>query len=196
VDFEYLAGAILLAGLLPAWLAFGMADWICHRQSLIEQTSGWKESAWHLLLVAEAGVVIVPALFLHINALILAIALLAYLAHEITTNLDIAFAAPRRLITATEQRIHDFLSAMPFAALLMLIVSHGAQFAALFGMGSEPADFSIRWKDDPLPIWYLTTWLILSPINGLLYLEEFLRCLKARKAQMAASPQSPKFYGF
>jgi hypothetical protein len=108
----------------------------------------------------------------------------------------VAFAAPRRNITATEQRIHDFLSAMPFAALLILIVSHGEQFAALFGMGAEPADFSIRWKDDPLPTWYLAAWLILSPINGLLYLEEFIRCLKVRRLRMASRGQAPKFYGF
>jgi hypothetical protein len=185
MDYRDVAGVIILGFLLPLWLVFGFADWVCHRRSVIAKTSGWRESALHLLLVAEAACAALPLLFFEINALILGISLVAYLAHELTTNVDVGFADPRRMINATEQRVHDYLTAIPFGILLMLAVTYSGQFAALFGFGNEAADFSLRWKTEPLPLWYLIGWLVLSPINAVLYLEEFIRCLRARRAQHA-----------
>ena len=134
-----------------------------------------------ILLIGETGIAVLAAMWFEINALILALCILAFLAHEITSSLDIHYASHRRLITAGEQRIHDFLTAIPFAVLLIVCVINPGQFAALFGAGSETADFTLRFKAQPLPTWYLAAWLALSPINGLLYLEEFIRCVRARR---------------
>jgi len=41
---------------LPLWLAAGFADYLCHRASHIEATSGPKESALHLLQFAEMAI--------------------------------------------------------------------------------------------------------------------------------------------
>lgn len=38
------------------WLVAGFADWLCHRASHIESTTGAKESLIHLLMFAEVGV--------------------------------------------------------------------------------------------------------------------------------------------
>lgn len=175
------AGIILLGLLLPLWLAFGVADWWRHRTSFIESTTGWRESAWHLVMIGEASIAVLTAMFFEINALILGICILAFLAHEISTNLDVGYAAQRRLITAGEQRVHGYLTAIPVAVLLIICVTHPGQLMALFGAGGETADFTLRWKAQPLPTPYLVTWLVLSPINGLLYVEEFLRCLRRQK---------------
>jgi hypothetical protein len=43
------AQAILMYFILPIWLAAGFADYLCHRASSIDTTSGWKESLLHLL---------------------------------------------------------------------------------------------------------------------------------------------------
>jgi len=38
---------------LPFWLAAGLADYLCHRASHIENTSGWKQSVLHPLQFSE-----------------------------------------------------------------------------------------------------------------------------------------------
>jgi hypothetical protein len=38
----------LMNVVLPVWLAAGIADWLCHRASSIETTTGPKESVIHL----------------------------------------------------------------------------------------------------------------------------------------------------
>src|SRR5690606_5325164 len=64
---------ILLYFVMPLWLLAGFADWFCHRASQIETTSGPKESLLHLLQFSEVGVPILAALFLEINAGIIAL---------------------------------------------------------------------------------------------------------------------------
>jgi hypothetical protein len=186
MEVQEAAGILLLGLLLPLWLIFGVADWWRHRVTFIESTSGWRESSLHLLLIGETGLAVLAAMWLEINALILGICILAFLAHELTTNLDVGFASHRRMITAGEQRVHDYLTAIPLTVLTIICVTHPGQFAALFGAGQEAGDFSLRWKENPLPTWYLAAWLVLSPINGLLYLEEFIRCVRASRIGKAA----------
>src|SRR4051812_21464890 len=102
MDIQKFSGLVILARLLPVWVVFGFADWAYHRKSSIETTSGWRESGLHLMLVAEAAFAVLPALFFQINALVLAMAIFAYVAHEITTTLDVGYAAPKRRISAPE----------------------------------------------------------------------------------------------
>src|SRR5438874_9621319 len=54
--------AILMYVVLPLWLAAGFADYICHRASHIERTSGWKESMLHLVQFGEMAVPVLAAL--------------------------------------------------------------------------------------------------------------------------------------
>src|SRR6266480_3316290 len=43
----------LLYFIMPLWFLAGVADWLCHRASDIEHTTGAKESIIHLLMFAE-----------------------------------------------------------------------------------------------------------------------------------------------
>lgn len=168
----------ILAVLLPSWILFGLADSWFHRRSTIERTSGWQESGLHLLLTAEAGFAVLLAIFFEVTTLVAIILICAYLAHEITTGIDVGWAAPRRLIVVHEQRVHDYLTALPFAALFMAIVIHPGAWAWLAGDG--PPDWGLRVRENLPPMWYLTVFLLGSAVNAVAYLEEFARCWKAR----------------
>ncbi|ETF03615.1 hypothetical protein W822_05630 [Advenella kashmirensis W13003] len=53
---------ILIYFILPLWLIEGFADWVYHRKSHIESTSGPKESVLHFLQFGEVGVALLAAL--------------------------------------------------------------------------------------------------------------------------------------
>lgn len=70
-------------------------------------------------------------------------------------------------------------------AILLVLVLHWPQFQALFGAGTDPADFSLRWKETPLPVGYLATVLITAALLELLpFLEETWRAWKARRDRL------------
>ncbi|WP_245310130.1 hypothetical protein [Bradyrhizobium jicamae] len=53
--------AMLMYFVLPLWLAAGFSDYLCHRATHIEKTSGWKESVLHLAQFAEMAVPVLAA---------------------------------------------------------------------------------------------------------------------------------------
>ncbi|MGE4061863.1 MAG: hypothetical protein AB7E79_00705 [Rhodospirillaceae bacterium] len=168
----------ILGILLPAWIMFGLADWYFHRRSGIAQTSGWRESLLHLFLTGQAGFGVLLALFFDVTTLVAAILIIVYLAHELTTGADVTWATPRRNVVAHEQRVHDYLTAIPFAALFATIVVHPAAWQWLADDTSP--DWGLRLREDLPPLWYLALFLLGSSVNALAYLEEFVRCWKAR----------------
>jgi ABC-type proline/glycine betaine transport system permease subunit len=173
---------------LPLWLVAGFADWLCHRASSIETTSGPKESLLHLLLFAEMGVPILAALFLEINALIIAAMIVCFVLHEATSLWDVSYASKLREITPIEQHVHSFLEMLPLMALLMIVVLHWTQFLALFALGTEPARFDLTLKRDPLPWPYIAAVLIAVMLFELLpFVEELIRGLRAKRARNPAS---------
>lgn len=177
-----LVNLFLLGVLMPAWLLAGLADWWCHRRAHIEENVGVRESLIHLVLSGQAAVAIMPALLLEINAAIIANMAVMFVAHELTTNLDVRVATPKRPLTPTEVRVHNFLTGIPFAGLLLVMATHTEQTAALFGFGDAAADFSLRWKNPPLPMAYIAGWLIASIIlNVLPFTEELLRGLRSAR---------------
>jgi hypothetical protein len=99
------AQAILMYFVLPVWLAAGFADYLCHRASAIERTSGWKESLLHLLQLGEMAVPTLAAIFLEINALIILVMIICLIAHEATAIWDVHYAYSRREVTPTEQHV-------------------------------------------------------------------------------------------
>src|SRR3954452_4968366 len=113
--------ALLMYFILPVWLAAGFADYLCHRAAHIEQTSGWKESALHLLQFAEMALPILAALFLEINAGVLLLMIACLIFHEATAYWDLRYASTKREITPLEQQVHSFLEMLPLMGLLIVI---------------------------------------------------------------------------
>jgi hypothetical protein len=188
---------ILMYGLFPLWLAAGLADYLCHRRTRIETTSGWRESMLHLLLFAEMGVPLLAVLLLETNAFVFLVMILGLLLHQATTFVDLAYATRTRGIPWYEQHVHSWLEMLPFAGLMLIAILHWGQFTALFGFGSETADFSIRWKQTPLPLGFVIAAILAALLVDVLpVLEELARGLKAAGAnarvQSAARRSTPR----
>ncbi|PJI37376.1 hypothetical protein [Ferrovibrio sp.] len=182
MDVQDITRIYLLFVILPLWVLVAAADYLCHRASAIERTSGLSETALHFLLLAEAGAAVLAGLFLEINALVLLFMLLALIAHELTAYWDVAYTWTRREITPLEQRVHDYLGVIPFMAFSFVLVLHWDAAALLFTTPADAANWTIALKEEPLPVVYIVMLLAAILLLDLLpYLEELLRDLRWRK---------------
>lgn len=180
--------AVLLYFIMPLWLAAGVADWFCHHAADIEHTTGAKESLIHLLMFAEIAVPLLACLLLEINALIIALIIVAFLVHEATALWDVSYAITQRYLSPIEQHVHSFLEMIPLMAGAFVSVLHWPQFLALFGLGNEPARFDLTWKQEPLPVLYISSVLAASVlIEFIPYLQEFWRGLRANGGRLVPS---------
>jgi hypothetical protein len=166
-DLHHALWQVLGFGVLPAWLAAGGADWWCHRRTHIESSSGPRESSLHLLLFLEIMIPALLALWLEINALMLAIMAAGVVLHIFTSWWDTRFAQPRRHIGAVEQQVHSWLEMLPLFALVLLALLHA------------PALTDPRWtleiRAEPVPVpWRLAVLAGFAAGLGLI-LEELLR---------------------
>jgi hypothetical protein len=113
-----------LAFLLPAWLAAGFLDYLFHRRTHIERTSGTREAVLHLMMQAEAGIPTLMALLLEVNTTVLLSTIAGLVAHEATVIWDVGYAEPRRRTSVNEQHVHSFLEVLPFVGTAFLLVLH------------------------------------------------------------------------
>jgi hypothetical protein len=164
---------------LPLWLTAGFADYLCHRATHIERTSGWKESALHLIQFGEMALPILAALFLQINAAVILLMIACLILHEATAYWDIRYASATRDVPPFEQQVHSFLEMLPLTGILIVIALHWDQFISLFGLRTP--EFSLALKPEPLPVLYIAVMLTLTALFEVLpYLEEFARTLRYR----------------
>lgn len=171
---------LLMYGVAPLWLAAGFGDWLLHRKSRIEATSGAPESLLHLLQLGEMGLVVLAVLFLEVNAAVLLLAVVSLALHEASALWDVSYAVKRREVGVLEQHVHSFLEVLPLTGTLMLMALRWPQAASLVGIGD--ADFALRAKAVPLPQAYLWTVLTAAALFAVLpYGEELLRCLRYRR---------------
>lgn len=182
MDQQSFIAGLLLYVVIPVWIVIGTADWLCHRRSRIEETSGLKESALHALLLAQGGIALLLGLLLEINALVLLLMILCLIAHDLTNQWDLNCAAPARYISPIEQHVHNYLGVLPFAALTLVLALHWEQALALVGLGPEPARFTFELRGiSPISVYILGLVAAVLLFNVLPYGEEFLRCLRARR---------------
>jgi hypothetical protein len=164
---------------LPLWVAAGFADYLCHRATHIEQNAGTAESVLHLVQFSLVGLPVTLALFLRPNAGFFILAGLCILLHHAVTYIDLRYADGTRKIWPREQMVHSLLEILPITAFLLLAVAAWPQFLALLGLSGEPARFAPELRLMPIPY---TAAILLAALlfNALPYLEELLRCLRAR----------------
>ncbi|MET3594536.1 hypothetical protein ABID26_003944 [Mesorhizobium shonense] len=176
---------ILMYFVLPVWLIAGFADWLCHRATHIESTTGAKESLIHLLMFAEVGIPLLAAMFMEINSLVIAVMMIVFVVHEATAIWDVRYATTARTVSPIEQHVHSFLEMIPLMGLVSVISLHWGQFLALFGVGPEEARFDLIWKQQQLPVAYIVTVMAVILLFELLpYLEEFFRGLRANSGRL------------
>jgi hypothetical protein len=69
-----------------------------------------------LLMFAEVGVPLLAAMFLEVNALIIAAMIVTFFIHEATALWDVSYATTARTVTPIEQHVHSFLEMIPLMA--------------------------------------------------------------------------------
>lgn len=175
------AELLVMAVVVPLWIAAGLADWWCHRRTHIAHTSGLRENLFHWVLLAQGGIALLAAALLEVTAGVLVLVFAAFLAHEATTYVELRYTVPRREVRPGEQMVHSFMEILPLALLVLLAVIGREQVQALFGAGD--ADLALRPKPQPWPAgWLAGAGVAVMAFNVLPMAEESLRCLRARRA--------------
>jgi hypothetical protein len=183
-DTNTLVRRFIMYFIVPLWHAAGIADWLCHRRTAIEKTSGGKESLIHLLMLAEMGVPVLACLFLEINAPVLALIIAAFFAHEATAMWDVSYAITRRKVSPIEQHVHSFLEMLPLMAASFITVLYWPKFLELIGLAGK-REMKIRLKREPLPVAYVTVALGAVLVFEILpYVEELRRCWRANPGHL------------
>jgi hypothetical protein len=179
VNAEEVARLLLMYAVVPLWIVAGVCDWACHRRTCIESTSGLPENAFHWLLLSQGGVALLAVGLLEINAGVMLVVFGAFLAHEITTYVELRYTVRRREVRPIEQMIHSFMELLPLALLALLAVLSWDQALALFAEGTP--DFELRWKTQPWsPAYLLGVGAAVLCLNLLPLAEESWRCLRGR----------------
>jgi hypothetical protein len=150
-SYPSLLAGCLLYFLFPLWLVAGFTDYLCHRRSAIEATSGLPETLLHIAQAVQVGIALFVGLFLEITTLALVVMIGAVLVHTATAFWDVRYTASRRYISPLEQHVHSHLEFIPIMACAIVVVLYWDQAAGLFGAPDSRPSFSLRLKEEPLP---------------------------------------------
>ncbi|GAC1387936.1 MAG: hypothetical protein NVSMB31_01060 [Vulcanimicrobiaceae bacterium] len=171
--------AYLTYVIMPLWIVPGFMDWIYHRRSKIEKTSGTHESMIHALMMTSIGAPAIMGLLLEVDALVLCTFIAAFATHEALVIWDVAYASKRRDVTPSEQHCHSFLEVLPFMSLSFMLCQHWDQALALVGVGPESPRFKLEPKREPVPPAFVAGLLAaITLFIGLPYAEELVRCYR------------------
>jgi hypothetical protein len=177
MSLESLLVSVLAWGIFPLWLAAGGADWLCHRRSRIEETSGTRESWLHVVAFFEVALPVVAALFLEMTALLIVVTGAAVFAHMATSLLDTSYSQPRRHISPLEQQVHSHLEMLPLFAFAIVLVLHAGEWR-------DPV-WRFVLRASPLPAAAVTATLLALLAAFAMIAEELWRC--ARRASCASA---------
>lgn len=165
--------------LLPAWMIFGFADYVCHRRSDIEHTSGTHESLTHVLMISTTGIGVTAAMFFEVNGAVLMIMAASALAHEAIVLWDVGYAVKLRPPSATEQHVHSFLEVLPFTGLAVSVCLNPNDVVALFDPNKRADQLRLKPKRDSRAPAYTATVIALVAATLIVpYVEEFVRCFR------------------
>jgi hypothetical protein len=172
VSLAALLENLLWWGIYPLWLLAGAGDYLCHRRTDIEHTSGSTESWFHLLQFLTLLVAIAAGALLEPNALVFGVMVVAILAHTALAHLDVSYTDGRRYISPFEQLIHGFMDVLPLVALAIFGVLHWPEI----GAGLKGASFSVV-RTDQSRVALLASFIVLT---GVPIVEELVRTLRSR----------------
>src|SRR5687767_8923894 len=178
MPLDSLLVSLLAWAVFPLWLAAGSADWLCHRRSRIEETSGTRESWLHVVAFFEIALPIVAALFLQLNALLIVLAGVAVVAHLATSLLDTSYSQPRRHISPLEQQLHSFLEMLPLFAFALVVVLHAGEWR-------DPV-WRFALRETPLPRPAVIATLLALLATFVMIAEELWRCTRRANCARAS----------
>lgn len=172
MSLEVLLENLLWWGIYPLWLLAGSGDYLCHRRTDIEHTSGSTESWFHLLQFLTLLMAIAGGALLEPNALVFGGMVVAIVAHTVLAHLDVSYTDGRRYISPFEQLIHGFMDVLPLVAVAIFGVLHWSEI----GAGLTGASFSLMRVDESR-VWLLASFMVLA---GVPIMEELVRTLHHR----------------
>jgi hypothetical protein len=161
--------ALLIWGIYPAWLLAGAGDYLCHRRTDIERTSGVTESWLHVMQFVCLAVAFACAVLLQISAAVFALLVALAIAHSFLSYIDVRYTDGRRRISPMEQSIHGFMDVLPLVAVAVLGVQHWQEIR----VGSTA--FALQPALSMERVLLLSSFAVLA---GLPVLEELLRGLR------------------
>lgn len=168
--------------ILPLWIVPGFLDYLCHRRTQIERTSGTPESLAHIAMTASAGAPILLGLYCEINALVLAASLAGVVVHTAIAWIDVSYTVPRRFIPAFEQNVHAGLEGLPVATFAALATAYPAPLRELLASGARAPSLRLEPKREAVPAWYRRAFIASSIAFVVLpHLEELWRCVRAQR---------------
>jgi hypothetical protein len=161
--------ALLVWGIYPAWLLAGAGDYLCHRRTDIERTSGVTESWLHVMQFVCLAVAFACAVLLQISAAVFVVLVALVIAHSFLSYIDVRYTDGRRRISPIEQSVHGFMDVLPLVAVAVLGVQHWQEIR----VGSTA--FALQAALDTQRVLLLASFAVLA---GLPVLEELLRGLR------------------
>jgi hypothetical protein len=175
--------ACMVGLIIPVWIGAGLLDYLCHRRTRIETTSGTRESLLHLIMLCQGGPMALAPLVLEANAGLIALLAAFYFAHQATAFLDVDSTVSERLVTPGEQLVHGYLEGAPFCIATLYMAMNWNQTLALFGLNAERPRFALCGKQPVVPVRdvAMVTAAVIA-LDFLPHVEEFARCLRARQS--------------
>ncbi len=171
--------ALLTLVVLPLWIVAGFVDWVFHRRSRIEHTSGTAENMFHLGLFAIVAAGATAVGLLEVNALLIAILLAVFVLHQVLTWVELRFVITRRFVGPGEQMVHSFLELLPLTVAFILVID------ATHTAAARLTEWTLQLREDARlpPLAACAAAVVL--FNLLPLLEEHVRCRRE------SSPLSP-----
>ena len=144
MDLRNLLVGFLVWAIYPIWLAAGFLDYLSHRRTHIERTSGPTESWFHLAQFGSLAVPLFLVVFLQVTPLVIAIVALSIVLHTVLSIADVSYTDGRRYISPIEQHVHAFMVVLPVVAAAIVALLN---WSPIFG-----SEWVLRPKPEPLPM--------------------------------------------
>lgn len=173
MSLQALLETLLWWGIYPLWLLAGAVDYLCHRRTDIEHTSGSGESWFHLLQFLTLLIALAAGALLEPNALVFGAMIVAVLAHSVLAHLDVSYTDGQRYISPFEQLVHGFMDVLPLVSVAIFGVLQWPQISA----GPDGASLTPA-RADSSRLWLLASFITLA---GVPILEELVRTLRYRR---------------
>jgi hypothetical protein len=144
MELRNLLVGLLVWAIYPIWLAAGFVDYLSHRRTHIDRTSGSTESWLHLAQFASLALPLVLVTFLQVTPLVIAIVAGSIVLHTTLSIADVSYTDGRRYISPIEQHVHALMVVLPVVAAALVALLN---WAAIFS-----SDWVLRLKPEPLPV--------------------------------------------
>jgi hypothetical protein len=170
MQYEPLLIGLLTGFVYPLWLAAGCIDYVCHRRTSIEQTSGIRECGFHVVQFSVLVVGIVLSTVFARTATVLAMLTVVVAVHSALSYADVRYTQPRRHISPLEQHAHGYMDVLPVVGVGLLVV------LGWHDIWSNP--WQLKLDDNPLELRKLALLGSFAVFAGVPVIEEFWRAWK------------------